>query len=88
MLRLGCWRTQPFGRCARLPRERWPALGKKARTEQRTVVRVDDAGFYPLPFVLRTYAPRGQAPVLRVPLTHEQFSVISGVSEDGRLFTH
>jgi transposase len=49
---------------------------------------VDEAGFYPLPFVARTYAPCGQTPVLRAPLTHDHLSVISGLTVDGRLFTH
>jgi hypothetical protein len=38
--------------------------------------------------VARTYAPRGQTPVLRVPLTRDHLSAISAVTADGRLFTH
>lgn len=49
---------------------------------------IDESGFYPLPFVARTYAPCGQTPVLRAPLTHDHLSVISAVTRDGRLFTH
>ena len=60
----------------------------KAAAEGRTIVFVDEAGFYLLPFVARTYAPRGQTPVLRVPLTRDHLSVISGVTADGRLFAH
>ena len=60
----------------------------KAEAEDRTIVFVDEAGFYLLPFVARTYAPRGQTPVLRVPLTRDHLSVISGVTLDGRLFAH
>ncbi len=60
----------------------------KAQAEGRTVIFADEAGFYPLPFVARTYAPRGQAPVLRAPLTHDHLSVISGITPAGRLFTH
>lgn len=41
-----------------------------------------------MPFVARTYAPCGQTPVLRAPLTHDHLSVISGVTAAGRLFTH
>lgn len=41
-----------------------------------------------MPFVARTYAPCGQTPVLRAPLTHDHLSVISGVTATGRLFTH
>jgi transposase len=35
---------------------------------------------------VRTYAPRGQTPSLRVPLTRAHLSVISGLTHDGRLF--
>jgi transposase len=41
-----------------------------------------------LPFVVRTYAPRGQTPILRAPLTHDHLSVISGVTPEGRLVAH
>jgi transposase len=60
----------------------------KARQERRTIVFIDEAGFYPLPFVARTYAPCGQTPVLRAPLTHDHLSVISAITPHGRLFTH
>ncbi len=35
---------------------------------------------------VRTWAPRGQTPVLRVPLTRDHLSVISGITLEGRLF--
>lgn len=35
---------------------------------------------------VRTWAPRGQTPVLRVPLTRDHLSSISGITADGRLF--
>ena len=35
---------------------------------------------------MRTYAPRGQTPILRVPLTRDHLSVISGLTADGRVF--
>jgi transposase len=60
----------------------------KAQEEGRTVIFADEAGFYPLPFVAHTYAPRGQTPVLRAPLTHDHLSVISAITPAGRLFTH
>jgi transposase len=47
---------------------------------------VDEAGFYLLPFVVRTYAPRGQTPVLAETVNHDHLAVISGVTPDGRLF--
>jgi transposase len=33
-----------------------------------------------------TWAPRGQTPVLRVKLTHDHLSAISGITLEGRLF--
>ena len=48
---------------------------------------VDEAGFYLLAGVVRSYAPRGQTPVLHVPLTRKHLSVISGVTLQGRLLT-
>ena len=57
----------------------------KAQSERRTIVWVDEAGFYLLPGLVRTYAPRGQTPILWVPCTREHLSVISGLTHDGRL---
>jgi transposase len=48
-------------------------------------VFVDEAGFSLLPAAVRTYAPRGQTPLLRVPLTWDHLSVISAITPDGRL---
>jgi transposase len=49
------------------------------------IVWVDEAGFYLLPARVRTYAPRGQTPVLRVPLTHDHLSAISALTASGRV---
>ncbi len=57
----------------------------KAQSERRTIVWVDEAAFYPLPAVVRTYAPRGETPILHALLTHDHLSVISGLTLDGRL---
>ena len=46
---------------------------------------IDEAGFYLLPAAVRTYAPRGQTPILRVPLTWDHLSAISAITPDGRL---
>jgi hypothetical protein len=46
----------------------------------------DEAGFYLLPIVVRTYAPRGHTPVLRVPLTRDHASAIGGITPDGHIF--
>ncbi len=47
---------------------------------------VDEAGFYLLPMSVRTYAPCGQTPILRVPLTRDHLSAISGITPDGQLY--
>jgi transposase len=59
---------------------------KKAGDEGRTIVWVDEAGFYLLPLAVRTWAPRGQTPVLHVKLTRDHLAAISGITLDGRLF--
>lgn len=46
---------------------------------------VDEAGFYQLPALVRTYAPRGETPVLKAPLNYDRLSAISGITPGGRL---
>ena len=46
---------------------------------------VDESAFYLLPAVVRTWAPRGEPPLLRVYLTRDHLSVISGLTPDGQL---
>ncbi len=58
---------------------------KGAEEEGRTIVWVDESGFYLLPSLVRSYAPRGQTPILRVPLTRDHVSAISGITMDGTL---
>jgi hypothetical protein len=43
-----------------------------------TLERLSLAGFYLLPMAVRSWAPRGQTPVLRVKLTRDHLSAISG----------
>lgn len=47
---------------------------------------MDESGFYLLPAVVRTYAPRGQTPELRVPLTRDHLSAMSAVTPQGGFF--
>jgi hypothetical protein len=51
------------------------------------MVLVDEAGFYLLPGVVRTYAPCGDPPVLRVFHTRDHLSAISGITRLGQLYT-
>lgn len=39
-----------------------------------------------LPFTSRTYAPKKETPILRHKLSHEHLSVISGITEQGKLY--
>jgi DDE superfamily endonuclease len=59
----------------------------KARLEGRTMVFVDESGFYLPPGLVRTYAPCGRTPVLRSVFTRDHVSVMSGLTMDGRLST-
>ena len=43
---------------------RWPQLKKKALREGRTVLFIDESGLSERPHRVRTWAPRGQTPVL------------------------
>jgi transposase len=65
----------------------WPQLLKQARMQRRTLVFVDEAGFYLLPAVVKTYAPRAQTPVLRSKLTRDHLSVMGGITPSGRIYT-
>jgi transposase len=47
---------------------------------------VDESGFRPLPSVVRTWAPRGQTPVLREWLTWDHLSAISAITPAGELY--
>jgi transposase len=65
---------------AALPRNR-----KKGAREGRTLVFVDEAGFYLLPAAVATYAPVGETPVLREVVTHDHLSAVSAVTPEGVL---
>jgi len=60
--------------------------GKKGARIGATLVFVDEAGFYLLPFVARPYAPRGHTPVLAETVTRDHLAVIRGVTYQGHLF--
>ena len=63
---------------------------KGAIEEGRTILFVDQSGFYLLPTVVRTYAPIGETPILREELSREELSrdhlsVMSGITLEGKL---
>jgi len=67
--------------------EVWPRVLRQATIERRTLVFVDEAGFYLLPSVVRTYAPSAHTPVLRSKLTRDHLSVMGGLTPSGRVYT-
>jgi transposase len=65
----------------------WPALKRRARKERRTLVFVDESGFYLLPSVVKTYGPKAQTPVVDEWQTHDHLSIMGALTTDGRVFT-
>jgi transposase len=64
----------------------WPELRVQAGRERRVLVLVDEAGFYLLPGVVRTYAPQAQTPVLRAKLSRDHLSVMGGMTPAGKVY--
>ncbi len=61
---------------------------KGAEAQAQAILFIDEAGFYPLPSVVRTYAPVGQTPILREWCTRDHLSAISAISPEGKLYFH
>jgi transposase len=59
---------------------------KRAQVEGRTLVFIDQSGFYLLPGLVRTYAPVGKTPIIRAPLSRDHLSAISGITPTGKLY--
>lgn len=68
-------------------KEKWPQLQEQARRERRTLVFVDESGFYLLPGVVKTYGPKGKTPVLKEWQSRDHLSVMGGITPQGRLYT-
>jgi transposase len=67
--------------------ETWPELQRRARRERRVLVFVDEAGFYLLPGVVRTYAPEAMTPVIWEKQTRDHLSVMGGMTPAGKIYT-
>ncbi len=67
--------------------EVWPKLQRRARRERRTLVFVDESGFYLLPAVVKTYSPEGITPTIHAKLTHDHLSVMGGLTPCGKVYT-
>ena len=63
------------------------AAKKGALRKGQMPVFIDESGFYLLPSKVRTYAPVGQRPTLRVHYTRAHLSVMGGITPAGDLFT-
>jgi transposase len=61
---------------------------KGAQAQGQTLLFIDESGFYPLPSVVRTYAPIGHTPILREWWTRDHLSAISAISPEGKLYFH
>ncbi len=61
---------------------------KGAEAQGQTILFIDESGFYPLPSVVRTYAPIGQTPVLKEWCTRDHLSAISAISPEGKVYFH
>lgn len=71
-----CWRS-----------EVWPDLQRRARRERRLLVFEDESGFYLLPGMVRTYAPKAQTPVLREKQARDHLPVMGRMTPAGKVYT-
>jgi transposase len=65
----------------------WPELRRRAARERRTLVFIDESGFYLLPGVVKTYGPKGKTPVIDKRLTRDHLSVMAGFTLAGKVYT-
>jgi transposase len=66
--------------------ESWPVLRERARRQHRSLVFVDESGFYLLPGVVKTYAPRGETPIIDEWQTRDHLSVMGGLTPQGKVY--
>lgn len=65
----------------------WPELRRKAVRERRTLVFMDESGFYLLPGLVKTYGPKGRTPVIDKWLSRDHLSVMAGFTPAGKVYT-
>jgi transposase len=63
------------GAIRRWKRSRWPVLKKNAAKQGRLIVFIDESGLSERPTRVRTWAPKGQTPVLQYHFNWHQLSV-------------
>ncbi len=64
----------------------WPALKRRAVSEGRRLVLVDESGFYLLPAKLKTYAPIGQTPVLHNWQSRDHLSIMGAITPRSEIY--
>lgn len=64
----------------------WPERWARTRRERRTLVFVDESGFYLLPGKVRTDAPRGEAPIPDEWQTRDHLSIMGGLTPGGKVY--
>jgi transposase len=92
---LGCTPQVPITRAlqrdeeaiARWQRDGWPALRRKADRERRTLAFADEAGFYLLAGLVKTYAPKGLTPVVYEWQPRDHLSVMGAVTTEGKVYS-
>lgn len=67
--------------------EVWPELLRRAQRERRVLVFEDESGFYLLPGLVKTYAPKARTPVVREKQTRDHLSVMGGMTLQGKVYT-
>jgi hypothetical protein len=65
----------------------WPELRRQATRERRTLVFMDESGFYLLPGLVKTYGPKGRTPVIDKWLSRDHLSVMAGFTPAGKVYT-
>ena len=70
---------------AEFKEKRLPAIKKKARDEGYVICYLDEAAFSFFPSVWRTYAPKGETPVVTHGPLYGGLQVMSLITENGRL---
>lgn len=65
----------------------WPELRARAGKERRTLLFVDESGFYLLPSVVKTYAPRGLTPLLVEWQSRDHLSVMAAMTPEGKVYS-
>ncbi|MGA7179592.1 MAG: IS630 family transposase [Thiobacillaceae bacterium] len=58
----------------------WPALKKKPRKEGRVIVFIDESNLSEQPTRVRTWAPKGQTPIIQFHFNWKQLSMMAGLS--------